>query len=725
MNTKKVFSIFLILFLGLGMTSQAQLKKKKADEVKRMIWKPRDPVDKLKIDDSQYKDESAVIIYQKSYYKYRKRNKYVYTENYFRRRIKILDQASLDEYSNFKYNEGKYYPDKYRAKGVNYFNIKIIKPNKKVIKIDVKKNTVKEDGKKKLAIPNLEIGDIVDYYYYNYESFKTLYGYRFRKVMSSLKTTYPIIKQDLIVDLHKTFYFDFASLNGAPELKKWRSNDKDSNVYAISMENVKPREAKSRVYPLLAYPSIKFQVYFAPNSKLRRNMYGFLAKEKGVVKKSVSKNEVLESFKDDFKPGKISGKKRFHKEIKSFKKRLELYYERMRYSGYTVYLPYYVHKKIKGFMGKAPLTFTDYSNDYNFHSALNNFLVKEKIKHDILLVKYRPNGGNKDLLLKENLQFVTKSYLPNGEVMYLQSLSEDPLFALPGELEALFEGNTAYALKLDAKGRVSSIEETKLPISKPEDNVVEKNTNIDINDKFDKIMLSQTINATGNRKADIRSGVISLFDIYMDDKIANTKNKSKKHKKIIGRRKKSFLNALKAAIAQDRKDRLDNLKDYNEETYKVKIEDYDFGIDKKGRTLDERDFQYHESFTIKEGLTKKAGRNVLLLAGKLIGRQMHIDEKDMKRTEDIYRGSPTLTKYTINITIPNAYTVKGLSKFNKSVKNETGSFVSTAKQEGNKIIIHVEEAYFHIFDPNANWKKMVEVLQTSYQFTQEKLLLKK
>ena len=75
--------------------------------------------------------------------------------------------------------------------------------------------------------------------------------------------------------------------------------------------------------------------------------------------------------------------------------------------------------------------------------------------------------------------------------------------------------------------------------------------------------------------------------------------------------------------------------------------------------------------------------------------------------------------------IPAGYTVSGLEKLNVNVVNTTGQFVSTATINGNKLIIKTSKQYNNYFEPNSNWPKMIAFLDAAYQFTQEKILLKK
>jgi hypothetical protein len=75
--------------------------------------------------------------------------------------------------------------------------------------------------------------------------------------------------------------------------------------------------------------------------------------------------------------------------------------------------------------------------------------------------------------------------------------------------------------------------------------------------------------------------------------------------------------------------------------------------------------------------------------------------------------------------IPEGYTVSGLEKLNVKVENETGSFVSKAEIKDNKLVIVSTKNYINSYEPNANWKKMIAFLDAAYQFSQEKVLLKK
>jgi len=81
--------------------------------------------------------------------------------------------------------------------------------------------------------------------------------------------------------------------------------------------------------------------------------------------------------------------------------------------------------------------------------------------------------------------------------------------------------------------------------------------------------------------------------------------------------------------------------------------------------------------------------------------------------------------YNISINIPDGYTTKGIEELNMSKSNEKGSFVSTASSDGKVVTIIVKRSFTKNFEPAANWGKLVELLDTVYDFNNKKILLEK
>ena len=104
---------------------------------------------------------------------------------------------------------------------------------------------------------------------------------------------------------------------------------------------------------------------------------------------------------------------------------------------------------------------------------------------------------------------------------------------------------------------------------------------------------------------------------------------------------------------------------------------------------------------------------------------MELDKKEKERKNNVYLTFPRSFVNEIILEIPNGYTVSGLEKLNKKVENETGGFTSVASIVGNKLVVKTTKEYKNYYEPNSNWNKMALFLDEAFQFTQEKVILKK
>src|SRR5690606_8214952 len=90
------------------------------------------------------------------------------------------------------------------------------------------------------------------------------------------------------------------------------------------------------------------------------------------------------------------------------------------------------------------------------------------------------------------------------------------------------------------------------------------------------------------------------------------------------------------------------------------IDDHSLEIINTGRYSKEDPFSVKEKFVIKNNLIKKAGQNYVLELSKLIGEQIEINEKEIKRTNNIYSIYPRSYNEEIIFSIPEGYTIAGL-----------------------------------------------------------------
>jgi hypothetical protein len=175
----------------------------------------------------KWKIESAVILAQKIDYAYlRKSMANVMTiREYVRKRIKLQDKNALENFSEFYYGCMEETDVAYSVIKITV-EVKIdlsnaIEVNKDVPGIYKPIYLTSNTSFYKLAIPDLEIGDIIDFHYESAEDVALQKGYgEFTPYVFTLTYNYPVLYQKFQFDLDKGTNAMFKSYNGAPNSGK-------------------------------------------------------------------------------------------------------------------------------------------------------------------------------------------------------------------------------------------------------------------------------------------------------------------------------------------------------------------------------------------------------------------------------------------------------------------------------------------------------------------------
>lgn len=724
MNSKYL-SLFVLLITS---TIFAQSKEELA--AKDFFWGANDAYKNVTDIPQEWSNESAVIIYKNENYDFHKFGKNVTYTTSVRKRIKLLDKAAVEEFSEFAFikrfrsSKGRF---SWKKKGDTYVGVKIIKPDGSVTEIDVEKDAIEVDGETKLAISNLEVGDIIDYYSYKNEPFKSTYAFGFEPVETSLNEEYPIMDFKLFFETENDFFINFKSFNGAPELKVIPTEKKNMRRYELSESNIPKREYTRWFYPLVELPTYKFQVYFARSGKFEDRALAFLPEKEDIIKTSVSQDEVLDLYDSRFKPnGDVGDVKSFFKgkTFSSDSEKVTAAYYYMRH--------YYLTRYMEAFYARessiSSYPFMVYGNNVvfiqnqkQFIRHFTEFLKRQKIDYSIVVGKKRYDGSIDELLLERNLNVMVK--VKTAEPLYAQFFSPHTNI---NEFSPLMEGTDVLLLSSEKnKKRIDKIDRGTLPTSSYEDNETKKEMIVSLNDDFSGLSMTAVNSYKGHQKSDQQYDRLLFSDYVFEDYekygteswIEMTRGKKNKIKY------QKEMDALIEKLKTKQKERFEG--SANGEYGVEDIEDYTYIINNNGRYAHDSYFTFTESFTAKNALIKKAGPNYIFEIGKLIGGQIDLEEKERQRTENVYLPNPRVFNYTITFNIPEGYTVAGLDKLNKNVDNSTGAFISTAKIEGNQLLVTTSKRYKNYYEPNSNWSKMILFLDEANQFTNEKVLLKK
>lgn len=118
--------------------------------------------------------------------------------------------------------------------------------------------------------------------------------------------------------------------------------------------------------------------------------------------------------------------------------------------------------------------------------------------------------------------------------------------------------------------------------------------------------------------------------------------------------------------------------------------------------------------------------NYLILdAGKLLGYQLHYYNRDTVRRMDFYIPYKKMYAVKMEIEIPNGYTVENISDLNLSKITRAGKFESKAEIKDNKIYITTEKNYNFTDYPGKEEREVKAFIDKAVDFTQKKLILRK
>lgn len=220
-------------------------------------------------------------------------------------------------------------------------------------------------------------------------------------------------------------------------------------------------------------------------------------------------------------------------------------------------------------------------------------------------------------------------------------------------------------------------------------------------------------------------------DIYQlksknDKKKLDVFNDKKKFKKKDWRAKRYAKKLAEQAdeLAEYEDKKFELVKSWIESDYEVK-DINTFKINSFGNESLNSPLECTLNFTT-DAYLKKAGPNLIFDIGKLITEQIQLDPEEIEdRTKPIEMSSSRTISNIINITIPEGLNVEGLESLNFNIDNEAASFVSSAIMEGNIIKINTKKIYKQEFLELSSWPLLVEMLEAAYQFTQQKVVMKK
>jgi len=745
----KNLTLIIVAFLCLSVTAFAQdaapdtVYQHKAAEIQKKIWGEKAPEFEVKTLPANMDKESAVIIARSLNVELTSNNKMklvIFNSSTtrtnkistFHERVKINDRASLDAFSTLEYQKSldrtkNGFLSKKLNKKDTYVGAKIIKPSGQEIIVNAEEEVLtKNDSRDKqgqLAIPGLQIGDILDYYVCKTEQVEnnsdelTLRQQKAENEYNFiLADEYPVMCYDLTFKYNSKINVYYINANKAPEFKVTTEANGDK-TYSVQIKDVQKYENKLWSAPFRQYPYIRISSSYGDKfmNLLAGGQNFQYDKNAAKIINAVKSYEAQLIYQPtDPVPEKML-KRQFGKEVKENPRDtlMKFLFDAMKYRAFCYYDGQNLDVTSKRSEGTAI--------SLNCVAQLSHMLYHLNIEHEVLLVAPRNSGsldnffGNGDLEAMIRIKGDTDRYM-----------AFDDVFTQYNEIPSKYQGEEAFLLvPKDHNYNGFTESRTKIPVVNQEKNYIKSVMNVSlVPTNMQKIKIKRTVTEAGVMRHDDQQNLVLMQNIdetYTD--MLGGDDLSKRLPKGVNADKLST--EYQDAFEKAKEDLPDNFKAEVSDEFDQEPQEFaDYKVINNGLTGIDPVFSYTGTFVL-NNYVKKAGNNFVFEAGKLISTINKLSEKERNRKIDVYMPAARNLTYTINFTIPAGYRLKGAEDLNHAFNNETGTFSSGANVKGNVLSIQVSRIYTHNFEKVESWPKMLEVMDAFYDFTNQKVLLEK
>jgi hypothetical protein len=729
-----------LVFVAKGFAQKADVKyDERAAEIQKEIWDNKSAPFQVVQIPAEMNNESAVIIARSFEVINSAKMKLkmglllgttqrITYQTTFHERVKINDKAALDDYATIEYTKKidrsfSYGFSKLYNKTNTYIGAKIIKANGAETIVNTNEEVLikneSKDKEGKLAISDLQVGDILDYYI-RVEKLQEANNDMQGPYTLVMGGEYPILFYNAKLQLDERVGVEYISANGAPSFKEYNTDNGDI-VLELTQKNLPKFQGTLWTSPLRQYPYISLQYKFVTKKEDADTHFN-----RGEVKHGFLSDDLVEQFKRtvqsplgllNYYPLTLTqnyfGGSKKMKDI-SQDSIVKVLYNAWRYATFCTF----------------PTDNISMTNDINYSYAnsligainFSHMLNSLDIDNTIFLVCSRSDKSLKNVMNISDVDALVK--VTAGQQYWL---AFDDIVTQFNEIPARFQGEDAITMEPEKEKKSVSyyIGHGKVPVSSAADNTVEENISANFDAANTQLLqIDRTCKQTGAMRHGNQKQLLLMEDMEAD--LAKTITQKKLVDRLsTDKKSQKLVDEFSAAFAKERSNQKTYFTDEINDQYDNKPKEISaYEIHQAALFSNKTPFEYHSSFSM-ENFVKKAGNNYILEAGKLVGSYQKVDEKERTRTIDIYMPCARTFTWNIAINIPKGYAVKGVEELNKALGNETGSFNCTAASDDSAVKIKVTRTYTNNFEKASNWPKLLELMDAFYNFSTQKILLEK
>jgi len=738
---KKVYLLFVVSTIAFSLSAQPNNYRARAAQVRAEVWAWDNPAFKNYDIPDELKNESAVILachrqidatgdrsnFLKQILLGSNTGKLFYTD-IDRRMIRINDQTALNRYSEFSFKEEDKFGAAYSGasnSNTTILGARIIKPDGSVNEVNVSKSSVavtegkdNKEAYKKLAIPELQINDILDFFIceiYELETFNLP-----EQFIAFYSMDYPALNYSCSLTFGKNLTIEYRSINGAPKFSKTTNENKNIVLTAESddIKRINDYDNLRWLSPLRDLPMIRFVVlqnaskaFYKPKSARPLGVH------ENVPYKTIIEdakyylaffNSRLQAIRDT--PKKV-------KEIVNNYKQTEpnISKERLANIIYTAL----------NFEWRSGMNY--YYNPATFILTLDNLLKEYEIDSKIGFATNKYGARKDEVLIYDDLAYMI---VANNATQYFPPPYR---YRIPGEIPAGLQGaftstfecqKIYYFIDYSIDGNWST--DVVLPESDAEENISKMQLQVSFNpNDIQKIDIKRNSIWSGNLKHEIQLWLLLYEDwdkelrsfLKIDKSYIDELNKKKSTRKLIPQVKGNFEKGREKYSETMEKE----IKQYHGFAPE-NVKDYSFS--NLGVTLDKPQLEYDISYTMND-FVRNAGENIIFDAGKLIGEQWNPSENDRNRNTDAYLPTRRIYETEIVIQIPDDYAVGNIDHLNVNFSNKYATFEAVSIIENNSIKIKAKKAYNQTFIQKEEWGKLIEIIDKTNEFYASSIVFQK
>ena len=649
----------------------------------------------------------------------------------FHERVKINDKVALESFSTVEYQKKLDRSTRHmfsKTENINnmFIGAKVIKPDGKEIIVNTNEEVLtkneEKDRESKLAISELQVGDILDYFVCREDIVDKEVGnlYEDNDNLFELIGEYPVLHYTIDFQFNKGIKIKTIYANGAQHFEERQNSDGDQFLSLI-LNNLPKYQSRVwtsefRQYPYIEIGSayddeidgiIKKNNFSGDAAMLQAQKYSF---EKLFNGDMAADYTLQHDFKEYLKKNNIAAGQLLDSTMKAL-------YAMWKYDTFCKFSTAGGNGDLLEISGNRP-------NSKAMAIKLSKILASLKINFDVLLVASRTSNTLNCVFNMSDFEALVRINADKPLYMFA-----DDIFTQFDEVPERFQGEKAIVLHPQSKNGSEftfTEGEDTLPVMGREVNNNDEHIKVSLADQnMQKLKIERLVRQRGALRYDDQHALLTIdaFDNILTSAAANGVSMDKRFKNL-GDYKK-FVGALQAVFDKARDEKVKNftaeIKDkFEQEPQQVNnCKIISAALDKSQPV-----FAYSEDFVL-DNMVKKAGDNLLIDVGKLTGGFYKLDDKERKRDVDIYMQCARSFNYTISIVIPPGFSAKGMEELTIKKENKTGSFSSGAVIKGNILTISVSRTYTNNFEKVADWPLMVDILDAASNFTSAKILLEK